>query len=186
MHITVDMDAHALLHLLKVLPKEVIPVATARALNKTATSAKSVAVKTMAQQIGIAQKAIRPFVQLQKAHRMCLDAILFVAKDKRLPLIQMDPRAQQNRTGITYRGSGGARRSIPHAFMATMPSGHRGIYARKPGAARLPIRELLGPSLYYVFKQPAVQTAIEKVVKERWSVVCEQEIRYALQKRSLI
>lgn len=186
MHITVEMDAQALLNLLKVLPKEVIPIATARALNKTATSAKSGAVKTMAQQIGIAQKEVRPFVRLQKANRLCLDTVLFVAKDRRLPLIKIDPRAQQNRTGITYRGSGSARRSISHAFIATMPSGHRGIYARKPGAGRLPIRELFGPSLYYVFKQPVVQNVVEQVIKTRWPVVCEQEIKYELQKRSLI
>lgn len=185
MHITVTMDAQALLKMLHVVPKEVIPIATARALNKTATSAKSVAVKTVAIQIGIAQKAVRPFVQLQKASRVCLDAVLFVAKDKRLPLIKIDPRAQQNATGVTYRGSGGMRRSLPHAFIATMPSGHLGIYARKPGAARLPIRELLGPSLYYVFKQPAVQNAMEQVVKTRWSVVCEQEINWELKRRSL-
>lgn len=60
---------------------------------------------------------------------------------KRIPLI--DFPARQNRA--------------PHAFTATMPSGHRGIFRRvpqqsprrgpKPNRSGLPIRELFGPSL---------------------------------------
>ena len=100
----------ALQQLLKQLPRDIVPLASARALNKTGVLAKSVAVKTVATKIGITQKEVRPFIGLQKAHRLCLDAVLFVAKAKRLPLIKIDPKAKQSATGVTYRGPGGVRR----------------------------------------------------------------------------
>jgi hypothetical protein len=171
--------------MLKELPREIVPLATSRALNKTAASAKSTAVKALAKNTGLAQNKLRPFVQLRKATPRCCDALLFVAKGKRLPLITIDPKAKQGRTGVSYRGAQGLRRAIPHAFIATMPSGHRGVYARKPGEGRLPIRELLGPSIDHVFKQPLIQEDIAAVVTARWQTCCEQELRFLLQKKRL-
>jgi hypothetical protein len=185
MNIQVDMQTENVLKLLTALSREVVPLATARALNKTAVSAKSMAIKHVAANIGIAQKEVRPFIGLQKATLRSLDAVLKAVRAKRLPLIKIDPRAKQVSSGVAYRGAGGTRRAIPHAFLAKMPSGHSGIYARAPGAKRLPIRELSGPSIYYVFKQPTVQTAIETVVKERWPVCCVQAFNFELQRRKM-
>jgi hypothetical protein len=185
MNIQVDMKMESVVKLLRSLPREIVPLAAVRSLNKTAVSAKSMAIKSVAAHIGIAQKEVRPFIVLQKATLRCLDAVLMALKAKRLPLIKIDPRAKQGRAGVTYRGAGGMRRTIPQAFLATMPTGHRGIYARAPGAKRLPIRELAGPSIYYVFTQAGVQTAIEKTVKERWPVCCVQELNFELQRRKL-
>jgi hypothetical protein len=177
-----EIDTREVQALLQSLQREKIPVAVSRALNKTAGSAKSVAVREMARNIGIAQKEIRPEVQFRKATRFCCDAVLLVAKAKRLPLIKSDPRAKQGKVGVSYRGGGGLKRSIAHAFIATMPSGHRGVYVRKPGAGRLPIRELCGPSLAYVFQQPAIQSLIAEVVQARWKICCEQEVHFLLHK----
>jgi hypothetical protein len=182
LNIRIEMDTASVLSMLKTVKQDVLPLATARALNKTGISARSVAVKTMATEIGLPQKEVRPAVQLLKARPLCCDAVLCVVKDKRVPLIRIDPRAKQMSLGVSYRGDRGMQRSIPHAFIATMPSGHRGVYARK-GRGRLPIRELLGPSLSYVFQQPAVQKAIAETVTARWPLCCEQESRYYLHKR---
>jgi hypothetical protein len=185
MQLTLTMEAEAVLRMLKELPHEMLPLATSRALNKTAASAKSTAVKALAKNIGLAQNKLRPCVQLRQATPRCCDALLFVAKGKRLPLITIDPKAKQGRAGVSYRGGAGLKRSIAHAFIATMPSGHRGVYARKPSAGRLPIHELLGPSIDYVFKQPVIQTEIYHTVQARWQSCCEQELRFLLQKKRL-
>ncbi len=182
MLIRVELNTEAMTRFLKQVSKEALPRAATRALNKTGNSAKSVAVKAVAAQIGIAQKDVRPYVLLQKAAIRCLDTVLRVATGKRVPLIKIDPRAKQGLTGVTYRASGNLRRLIPQAFIATMPSGHRGIYKRVKGAARLPIHELSGPSILYVFKQEVVQDQLSKTVEERWPVVFEHEIRFELQK----
>ncbi|HUX15572.1 MAG TPA: hypothetical protein VMW52_03815, partial [Phycisphaerae bacterium] len=48
---------------------------------------------------------------------------------RRIPILQFN--ARQTRKGVTYalRRHGG-RTLIPHAFLATMPTGHRGVFAR--------------------------------------------------------
>jgi hypothetical protein len=50
---------------------------------------------------------------------------------------------------VSYRLRG-SRGRIPSAFIATMASGHTGVFARKT-KKRLPIQELFGPSLGRVF-----------------------------------
>lgn len=186
MELTLSWDAASVRRLLQELPKTALPLLTARALNKTAASAQSAAVKTLAQDIGLNQRAVRSAFWLRKASARCLTAVMGTVKGKRLPLIQIDPKAKQGAAGVCYRGRGGVQRLIPHAFLATMPTGHRGIYARKSGAGRLPIHELQGPSVAYVFQQSRVQETIHQTVALRWPVVCEQELRFELKRRRLI
>jgi hypothetical protein len=63
--------------------------------------------------------------------------------------------------GVTARFPGG-QGSYPHAFIATVGHGHRGVFMRKNALARkssgawslnLPIFELRGPSLPHVFRK---------------------------------
>jgi hypothetical protein len=75
------------------------------------------------------------------------------ASYKRLPLIDFgakgpEPSRGKGR-GVTAR-LGGGRNRYPNAFIATMHSGHRGVFTRKAGP-RLPIVELRGPSIAKVF-----------------------------------
>lgn len=58
-----------------------------------------------------------------------------------VPLIAYPHR--QTKKGISVEVNRGKRTLIKGAFLATMKSGHRGIFIRR-GEARLPIRELLG------------------------------------------
>lgn len=72
----------------------------------------------------------------------------------RIPLIDFaargpEPSRGQGR-GVSYRLPGGRGRD-PHAFIATMQSGHRGVF-RRTGKGRLPVIQLHGPSLVNVFR----------------------------------
>ena len=62
------------------------------------------------------------------------------------PLSAMLFRPRQVSTGVALTIESGQRTTIRSAFIAVMPSGHEGIFKRV-GKARLPIRELLGPSV---------------------------------------
>lgn len=59
----------------------------------------------------------------------------------RVPLSAYPHR--QIRRGVSVQVNRGQRSMAEGAFVATMKSGHRGVYMRKEGA-RLPIRELMG------------------------------------------
>jgi hypothetical protein len=89
---------------------------------------------------------------------------------KRIPLIKFGARGPEpsrgKGRGVSYKLGGQGKQRVPNAFIATMPSGHRGVFVRAMGAhgplqgslarlaksgGRLPIRELAGPSLGHVF-----------------------------------
>ena len=126
-----------------------LPKVVARALNKTATFARAEVVHEIATQVIIKQAEIRRNIVLKRASWRHWVASLRI-KGRRIPLIAF--RARQTKRGATYQITRtGGRRKLPHAFLATMPSGHEMVAERK-GAARLPIRALWGPSVVGVFE----------------------------------
>lgn len=128
------------------------PRAVSRALNRAVVSARTYMVKHVAADTGLTSGAVKAVVVTREAHEQKLSASLEV-KGARLPLVQFNARGPEpsrgRGRGVTARMPGGAGR-YPHAFIATMQSGHRGVFQRR-GQARLPIYELRGPSLPLVF-----------------------------------
>jgi|GEM_PF-1820105 len=180
-NIHVRFDTKAVKHMQRDIPQNIIPTVLMRSLNKTLQATQSTAVKNIAQQTGVKQKIFRDFLVMTKAQKQKLTAILSAPHKKRLTLMLIDPNAKQNARGAVYR-IGGQRKQLDHAFMALMKNGHRGIYARKPGAKRLPIRELQGPSVAHIFMQPETQTVMKNTVDDRWPVLLTHELHYALQR----
>jgi hypothetical protein len=65
------------------------------------------------------------------------------------------PGTKEAAHGVRYRLSRTAgRKLIPHGFIARMPSGHRGVFARGR-ETRLPIVEKRGPSIWKVITDTA-------------------------------
>lgn len=128
------------------------PIAIARALNRSIASAKTVMVKEVSTDMGLKVSDLRDRIRTDEATAMRHVARLY-ASSKRIPLVDFDakgpsPSRGQGR-GVTAKLSG-VRTRYPNAFLADMKSGHRGVFQRK-AKPRLPIRELLGPSIARVF-----------------------------------
>jgi hypothetical protein len=81
-----------------------------------------------------------------------------------IPLIEF-PAVRQTGAGVRT-GAWGRSQVISSAFIATMPSGHRGVYRRR-GPARLPIRQLWGPTIFGTFATPEVQSVIAATMRDR-------------------
>jgi len=65
------------------------------------------------------------------------------------------PGTRQTKRGVSYRISRTVgRKTIEHGFIATMSSGHRGVFARGQ-PSRLPIKEARGPSVWKVVTDTA-------------------------------
>lgn len=132
--------------------REKTPIAIARALNRSADSGKTVMVRAMSQDLGIKVSDVRDTVGVSRARPDRHEAQL-IATGARIPLIKLHARGPEPSRG---KGRGvrwrlpGSRGHDPHAFIATMPSGHRGVFKRK-ARARLGIYELHGPSIPQVF-----------------------------------
>lgn len=143
------------------------PLIMARSLNRAAISGQTAMIRAVSADTGIAAKNVKREIVLDKASRTSPVVALTIA-GRRIPLIAFQARGPEPSRG---RGKGvsyviqGVRKRIPNAFIATMRSGHRGVFTRKPGFEKsrrhgetttrpqLPIREPRGVSLPHVFEK---------------------------------
>lgn len=142
---------------------QAVTVAMVRALNRSIGSGRTVMTRLIAADLGLRAKDVRDKIRLFEASQSYPEASLR-ASLKRIPLIYFgakgpEPSRGKGR-GVSYRlGSGSTR--IETAFIATMRSGHRGVFVRKQAtsarkssgawSANLPIVEKFGPSLGRIF-----------------------------------
>jgi hypothetical protein len=135
-------------------------LALVRALNRTATQSRTPIVKQIAGDLKVTQRAVRQRINIDRASRVRYAAALY-ASAKRIPLIEFGARGPEPSRG---RGRGvssrlPAKRRLRHGFIATMASGHRGVFQRTPGKfmrrrpRRQAIREEFGPSIYFAFEK---------------------------------
>lgn len=140
------------------------PRAIVRALNRSIGAARTVMTRSVASDTGLKQADIRTALTMVTATPARPLASLAAGLD-RMALIDFkaagpEPSRGQG-GGVTYKLQGGKNR-IDSAFIATMTSGHRGVFARTPGKfmqyqkptwkkQRQAIHELFGPSLGHVF-----------------------------------
>lgn len=154
-----------------------IETAKTRALNKIAAKARTAVIREIASDIGTPIAPVRKQVTLQRATRFKRVAILR-ATGRRIPIIKL--KARQTRKGITY-GKGGSRRTIPGGFIATMPSGHRGVFKRI-GNKRLPVTELHGPSVPKVFTDDKINRLVDRLIDKEFETIFNRELTFALRK----
>lgn len=134
----------------------------ARSLSRAANSAKTAMVKPMAAAIGAKQADMKRFVFTTPATPTSLVARIYPTGYAGIPLIQLGATGPEPSRG---QGHGVSTRTVayPSAFIATMPSGHRGVFLRK-GTKRLPIKEVKSipiPQLFAQFRDVGVARAAE-------------------------
>lgn len=167
------------------------PKAMARALNRSAVTTRTVMMRAVAADMGIKVGTAREAISVMNAVPSRLVAKV-EAKGARIPLIKFGAKGPTPSRG---RGSGvraklkGGKRRYPDAFIATMRSGHTGVFQRAgAGSSRksrgawsknLPIYELHGPSIAHVFGKhsKAGLDAGEAALRKN----LQHEFRYALQ-----
>lgn len=141
------------------------PAAEARALNRSIGTGRTTMTRLIVEDTGLAAGVVRNEIVIELATTSKKVARLIV-KGSRIPLINFKARGPEPSRG---KGRGVTARlpqatTYPHAFIATLSSGHRGVFQRvnlnrserKSRGARgknLPIRELRGPSLPRVFEK---------------------------------
>lgn len=156
-----------------------LPRAMARALNRGISAARTVMVREVARDMGLKAGDVRGQMRLVEATSGRLEAKLSSSR-KRLGLIKFGAKgpvpSRGKGRGVTYRIGQGGRRRIPDAFITTMPGGHEGVFVRL-GKARLPIKELFGPSLGHVFAKYYDQGAAR--AQEQFETTLAHELRRA-------
>lgn len=167
--------------------------AAARALNKTATTGRAQASREIkAQGYGMKVGDIRAAISIPvRANQGNLNTEIR-ARGKPIPLIQYS--ARQTRSGVSIQVKNG-RTVLSHAFIAVMPSGHRGVFERvgkghkrverrgRNISTGLPIKELFGPSVKAAFGNPTVAGVITDTMRARYPIVLAQELNYEALKK---
>ena len=130
-----------------------VETALMRALNKTALWLKSQSVKEISKEKALKQKLIRKRLHVLKSNRKPL-VVRVIASLHGVKAHQMG-HLRQTRTGAKA-----GKRHFKGAFVATMPTGHTGIYKRK-GRKKLPIREVVFPL------EPVASNVIKAVTDDK-------------------
>lgn len=129
--------------------------AIARGINRTAASEKVALSREVAKDMGLAVGVAKDAISIEQARPTRLSARV-IGKGSRIPLVDFKARGPEpsrgRGRGVTARLPGGKGR-YPSAFIATMKSGHRGVFQRVPNADRTPMFELFGPSIGKVFEK---------------------------------
>jgi len=128
------------------------PKASARALNKTMLHVRTQAVRSVTEKYRIKAADVKSHMKpTRKATGGSLRAT-FRSIGRRISLVYFGATQKRTWPGARvkmYRR--GAREVIPHGFIATMPSGHKGVFLRKAGES-LPIVERTGPAVPQMLK----------------------------------
>jgi len=159
---------------LAVESKREVDLATVRALNRAATSTRAEAARRIRAAYNIKVGTARDQMRIERANRNRLVAEIVVS-GRPIPLVEF--AARQVRAGVTVQVKRGARKLRAGAFIATMRTGHRGVFERK-GKRRLPIKELFSLSLPSMFTQKQIREAVERVALERFGIELRRELRY--------
>src|SRR4030095_16023346 len=147
------------------------PKAATRAVNKTVTGLERAGERSLCQELGVTRATLtgtkdNPADYFKKTKATYARQIgTLSVSTKRIPLIAF--AARQTKTGVSYRLPKG-RGSIPGAFLATMRSGHTGVFKRERQSVRqsagragitfnLPIDEKFGPSPGAVVRRHAAE-----------------------------
>ena len=139
-------------HILRAIPRAV-PRVFRRALNRTVDMAGTDLKRRVGKQITAKKSEIAKGIIKKKASYSRLTSSIG-AKPLRPGLLAF-PGTKQTKHGVSYRISRTAgRKKIEHGFIATMPSGHRGVFARGQ-PTRLPIKEARGPSIWKIITDTA-------------------------------
>jgi hypothetical protein len=160
---------------LTALEREVLPQATARAMNRTVVTVRKVATKRVRQRLGVKAKVVRSRIAIFRASK---DNLRVILRGRGRGLSYMAFRPRQTKRGVSVRlpgePGGSPRRHVERgAFIARMPNGALGVFERIPGkymASRKgqtkhsqAIRKLYGPGVAPVLADADIQADMQEV-----------------------
>lgn len=161
------------------------PHAVARAINRSASTVRTHAARELSTDLGLRVGVVKEHLELSRATAVHPVASITV-RGRRIPLIDFGARGPEpsrgRGRGVSYRLPKGRGR-VPDAFITTMKSGHRGVF-RRTGKRRLPIRELFGPSLPFVFSRDAIVRTLKERYRDAMLTNLTHEIEFELSRIS--
>lgn len=199
---TVSVKVEGLKEALAMFDPKKVKKAAASALKKVAQQARTEASSAIRERFNIKKGDVDKKIEVKEGRqdRNNLTATLYItgkgisltyfgAKERRGPKvisrkgIKVLKRQPKGAQGVQVKiMKDGKITTLPHAFIATMKSGHVGVFIRK-GKGRTPIIEKRLVSIPTLFKQKTVMERVEQRINEQWPKVFQQEMNYQLAKK---
>lgn len=151
--------------------------ATTSASTKTAAQGLTFAKRTIREDYNIKAADLGKVMKKTKAYKGRHASI--IATGRGIALSKF--RARQLKKGVSVSVKKGTRKLLPGRFIATMKSGHKGVYTRK-SKTRLPIKELYGPGAATLFGSRRVMRKTVSFIRQKYPVIYEQNLKYFMGK----
>ena len=182
--------------------RQKVPRAAARALNKVGAQAKTQAAREIKDRYQIGTRMISKYISVARRASPSSLTVEVRAEGRPLPILAF--KARQTRKGVTVEVVRGNRKLISHAFIKTMKSGHRGVFARTRAAGAsgylggsfqfrhgkgsrlrkkgndLPIGELLTLGIPQAFSNRMVIERLDKLVRDKFPEIFRHELDFIL------
>ena len=168
---------------LDALARDALPQAVARALNRTATSARADAIRAIRRELPISARSLRGRLRITGANRSRLQATVAARRDYDPPLALFSPRWRQRQpVGATVKLPGRGRQAVPGAFVARTNYGRDAVF-RRVGRERKPIKflrasDIGAPTVSAAFLQTLAEGAVLSRARARFSREMANELRF--------
>lgn len=152
--------------------------AEVKATNEAARSAVAQTVQEIKETYNIKSgEAKKDFKHYKATFKNKVYKLIVKHKPKSLAMF----KARQNKTGVAFSIKKGERKTIKSTFLATMRSGHTGVFKRT-SKKKLPIKEFYGPSTMQLISSEQSLKKIEKTFFETFKKRFEDAKRYYFSK----
>lgn len=176
LEVRVDWRTREVRELLAKLQQPRANKALSVAVNDSARQVERLAERIVAKASGLARKDTAPAIVIRPFSKPSTLSATVLGRGAPIALYKF--KARQTRKGVSA-SAWGTRRVYPGTFIATMKSGHTGVF-RRTGPKRFPIKELWGAGIAKTMAQDAVLEALRVEAQDRLLVnVTRQLKRYA-------
>lgn len=156
--------------------RELQDKAIVRALNRTADNVRAEAVRRIRETYTLKAGTVRGQMSISRAWSGKLEAAVS-ANGRPIPLYEFSARWTPRMAGASFAVKRGQRKSLPNTFIATMPSGHKGVFERR-GTKRLPIDEKYSIGVPGMFGAKEVQAVLQSVAYSQFDKNLSQQIKF--------
>jgi hypothetical protein len=185
-------------NLLREIPNA-LPKVVSRGINRTAQQTKTQIVRRVSAETKALQKEVRAGIVITKKATYTVWLSVLSLGGRGIPIIRFKHAEAQR--GIIY-WLGGKHYFLRHAFLATMPSGHKGVFLRgrylgkepkrkfrfkggfggKAYWTELPIKERFGPAIGTLFEKTAnIAKEITAESEEKLEQNIDSQVRLILE-----
>jgi len=181
--INLSVDTRAVTLQLDRLRANVVAPAAASALNRTATSVRADAVRSIRAQLPLPAGSIRKRLTIERASRTRLVARIVARRDYDPSLALFGPRwVQRQPGGATVKLPGRARQTVAGAFVARTRYGRDAVF-RRVGRERRPLQWLRAsdiglPTVTSAFLQAGADAALLGRARDRFRAALAREIAF--------